>query len=41
MADSAHFDAFNELARFDSFGEDFFRGFDLRSVFGLVRNVDA
>lgn len=36
MPDSASFKPFNELALFDSIGEESFRGFDHRSVFGQM-----
>lgn len=38
MADSVPFNSFNELVRFDSFDEDFFLGFDLRSMFGQMES---
>ena len=33
MANITRFDPFSELANFDSFGDDFFKGFALRPVF--------
>lgn len=33
MANITRYDPFSEIARFDPFGDDFFRGFSLRPVF--------